>query len=207
MGTADVAGAVRGRALVRRRVGRATARRLAGLGLAAAVDELAESPYGRYVRRGQTLEQAQAATVNTLLWHLRVLTGWQSRAAAGPLRLLGGAFELANIDSLLYRMDGGSSGGEPFELGTLAVAWPRLAETASRSCLRTALARSAWGDPGADDAWTLTVLPRLRWLHRVAVRVPAAAPWTCGAALLLCRRTSTPADCGPVTRSRGSVRP
>ncbi|MEV4701813.1 hypothetical protein [Actinoplanes sp. NPDC049316] len=185
MGAGDVAGAVRARALARRRLGPASARRIAGLpGPDAAVAELATTPYGRYVRRDDTPAEAENGIARTVLWHLRVLAGWQSRSAAAPVRLLAAAFELANLDEHVRRLDGGPA-MPPWNLGALAVAWPQLARTGTRAELRAALRRSPWGDPGSDSPWALTVVPRLAWLHRVSARVPEAAEWAYGAALLL----------------------
>ncbi|RZU53395.1 hypothetical protein EV385_5318 [Krasilnikovia cinnamomea] len=206
MGAAEVAGAVRARALARRRVGPAATRRLAGCpSLAAAVDALAEGPYGRQVHRGQTLAQAETATLQTLLWHLRMLAGWQSRTAAAPVRLLAAAFELANVDEQVLRCDGGAA-ADPFDLGALAVAWPRLAQASTRAELRDALAHSFWGDPGADSGWALTTVPRLVWLRRVAERIPVAAGWAGGAALLILAREQIirgrPLDAAAVAAAR-----
>ncbi|GAA0815717.1 hypothetical protein [Spirilliplanes yamanashiensis] len=188
MGAKEVAGAVRGRALARRRLGPALARRLAGhAGLDPALADLATGPYGRYARPGQDLATAERAIARTLLWHLRVLAGWQSPAATEPVRLLGAAFELANLGDHVRRITGGPA-VEPYELGAFASAWRRLGAAATTAEVRAVLAASGWADPGADTPWALTVLPRLGWLRRVADRVPDARPWAAGAALLLLAR-------------------
>jgi hypothetical protein len=122
-----VAGSVRARALAQRRLGAGAARTLAASSsLEVALAALAASPYRQEVRPGQRLAEAQRAVAATLLWHLRVLAGWLPREGADMLRLLAGWFEVANVDELLHRLAGGEA-EEPFRLGALATAWPRLA--------------------------------------------------------------------------------
>src|SRR5689334_25150384 len=97
-----VAGSVRARALARRRLGRAGDRALATTGsLGASIVTLAASPYGRDVRAGSSLADAQRAVGATLLWHLRVLAGWQPAEGSQAVRALAGWFEIANVDDLL----------------------------------------------------------------------------------------------------------
>ncbi|GID32372.1 hypothetical protein [Paractinoplanes brasiliensis] len=156
MAAADVAGTIRARTLARRRIGTPACRRLAGhTELHSAVAELAATPYGRHVRPEQDLAEAEHAVSRTLLWHLRVLAGWQSRAATDQLRVLAAGFELANLDESNARAAGWSA-DPAFDLGALA------------------------GTASAGPS-----LSRYAWLHRVAMRVPAATAWAAGAALLL----------------------
>jgi hypothetical protein len=185
MAAADVAGAVRAEALARRRLGSASARRLATHhGLTPAIEELAGTPYGRYVHPGQSLAEAEHATARTLLWHLRVLAGWQPRPTAEALRLLAGWFQLANLDEQVHQL-AGNRRGPLFDLGMLATTGPRLADAHDPTELRAALAASTWGDPGAGTGRALSLIPRLAWLRRVAARLPATAGWASGAGLLL----------------------
>jgi hypothetical protein len=185
MATADVAGTIRARALARRRIGPARAHRLAGhRSLAVAVEELAGTPYGRYVRSGSNLAEAEHGIARTCLWHLRVLAGWQSREATEALRVLAGGFVLANLDEQVNRLAGGRPGAL-FEPGALAPASLRFTTETTRPALRATLTGSAWGDPGAETGRALTLVPRLAWLHRITIRVPAAAGWASSAALLM----------------------
>ena len=180
-----VAGCVRAKALAQRRLGAGAARSLAASpSLEAALAALAETPYGHEVRAGQSLAQAQRAVAATLLWHLRVLAGWLPRDGADMLRLLAGWFEIAMVDELLHAMAGGQA-EEPFRLGALATAWPRLARARSAQELRWTLAASPWGDPGEATPRALGLGMRLEWLARVAAELERAAPWTAGAAALL----------------------
>ena len=96
-----VAGSVRAKALVRRRLGADGARRLAACGsLGDALGLLAATPYGANIRRDQPLAAAQHEVAGILLWDLRVLAGWLPRDGVRLLRTLGAWFELANVDEL-----------------------------------------------------------------------------------------------------------
>jgi hypothetical protein len=183
-----VAGSVRARALARRRIGAGGARVLAATeSLDAALATLSTTPYQRGVRHGRDLAEAQHGIAATLLWHLRVLAGWLPPAGAELARVLCGGFEIANVDELLQRFDGGVT--EPdFHLGTLATAWPQLAGASSRGDLRARLAASPWGDPGGDASAAIQAGMRLAWAVRIATAAPEARPWcTAGAALLVAR--------------------
>jgi hypothetical protein len=148
------------------------------------VAALAATPYGHEVRPGQGLAQAQRAVAATLLWHLRVLAGWLPRRGWEMLRSLAGWFEIAGVDELLQRLAGRPS-EEPFHLGALATAWPRLATARSTVELRERLAASPWGDPGETTARAMQLGMRLSWMARVGAELERATPWAAGAAALL----------------------
>ena len=188
MSTAWVAGSVRARAMSRRRLGKATARALAGHAtLETAVDALAATSYGRDVHVGMSMDQAQHAVASTLLWHLRVLAGWVPHGDARILRVLAGGFEIANVDERLHELAGGPV-DPPFHLGTLETTWSTLAPATSVAALRETLARSAWGEPGADTPVAIRLGMRLSWAARVASTVDVARDWACGAAVILTAR-------------------
>lgn len=191
MSTAWVAGSVRAVSLSRRRIGSAGVRDLArSPDLDTAVEALAASPYGREVRAGQTLAEAQHAVGATLLWHLRVLAGWQPRAGADVVRLLAAGFEIANVEEHLHRLAGGEA--EPaYSLGTLETAWSRLGTTRSVADLRDVLTASPWGDPGGPAPRTVLGGMRLAWADRVEGGVPEAAGWTRAAVVLMLLRDHT----------------
>jgi hypothetical protein len=183
-----VAGSVRAKALAQRRLGAGAARALAASSsLEVALAALAATPYRQEVRPGQGLAEAQRAVAATLLWHLRVLAGWLPREGADMLRLLAGWFEIANVDEVLHRLSGGA-GEEPFRLGALATAWPRLARARSAAELRGTLAASAWGDPGEAAPRAVQLGMRLSWMARVGAELERATPWAAGAAALLVAR-------------------
>jgi len=185
MSAAWVAGSVRAQAMARRRLGAAGVRTLGhSASLADAVESLAASPYGRHVRLAAGLADAQHGVLEALLWNLRVLAGWLPAAGVRPLRVLAGWFEIANVDEHLARL-AGRAADEPFHLGVLASAWPRLSQTGSRAEVRAALAASAWGDPGGDDPRDISLAMRLTWAQRVVAQVGPALPWALGATTLL----------------------
>jgi hypothetical protein len=160
--------------------------------LADALHLLAATPYGANIRRDQTLAAAQHEVAGTLLWDLRVLAGWLPSDGVRLLRTLGGWFEMANVDELLQSIAGRPAGPE-FRLGALATAWPRLAQAANASELRTALAASAWRDPGQPTAQAIRLGMRSRWAARIAELGEPARTWAAGAAALL-----VPSEAGPV---------
>ena len=180
-----VAGGVRARAIARRRAGTVAARRLAAAtSLDSALRVLAATPYGREVRPGQTLAQAQHAVAAVILWDLRVLAGWLPRGGVGLMRALAGWFEIANADELLRSTAGGRP-GPMFRLGALATAWPQLQAAVTPAGLRSALAASAWGDPGGDSEYEVRFWLRARWAARVSVFGDPGRSWAAGATALL----------------------
>ena len=202
-----MAGAVRARAMSRRRLGAVEARALAGSpSLELAVDRLADGPYGHDVRPGQTLSQAQRAASATVLWNMRVLAGWLPTGSARVLRLLAGGFEVANVDERLRELEGRAV-EPPFHLGSLATTWERAARATSAADIRAVLARSAWGDPGADTPSGVGLGMRLAWASRVAAGIPEARPWACGAAGLIVARELLLAGSAPTPQAQRTLAP
>jgi hypothetical protein len=183
-----VAASVRSRALARRRLGPAGARRIAA---SASADEaialLAETSYGHDVRAGDTMGQAQHALGGAVLWNLRVLGGWVPRSGVAALRALAAAFEVANIDEHLRSLHGEVT-GPTYRLGSFATAWPRLVATTNVHDLRQVLATSEWGDPGSDGSRTVGLYLRMTWLARVARTLPMTSDWLQAAAALIVAR-------------------
>ncbi|MEV0267869.1 hypothetical protein AB0H43_03765 [Hamadaea sp. NPDC050747] len=185
MNGAWVAGSVRAQAMARRRLGVTAARALGrSASLTEALAALAASPYGRHVRLAAGLAAAQHGVLDALLWNLRVLAGWLPPAGVRSLRALAGWFEIANVDEHVAQLTGRAA-EEPFRLGVLGSAWPRLSETGSRPEVRRALAASAWGDPGSDDPSDISLTMRVAWARRVVSQVDQAVPWALGATGLL----------------------
>jgi hypothetical protein len=143
-GAGRVAGDVRGRALLSRRLGADGARRLtASPSLKAAVTTLAAGPYGRAVHAGQELAEADYAVGAALLWHLRVLAGWRPRAGAEAVRQLAGWFEIANVVEHARAL-AGVVAGPRYTLGRLTTTWSRLTATGTGSELSDTLATTSW---------------------------------------------------------------
>lgn len=188
MGAGWTAGGVRARAILSRRVGVAGAREIAGsASLDGAVDRLRATPYGPALTAEPEREAVEWAIAATVLWHLRVLAGWQPRPGVAALRALAGWFEIANVVGHARAL-AGRAHRPPFRLGALAMGWPRLAATGSLVELHAALGRSGWRHHGTADPAPLATALQLTWADRVATDVPPARCWAvAGAALLLAR--------------------
>ncbi len=179
---------VRARALSSRRLGRTAARGVAASpSLDVAIATLVQSPYGHDVRVGQTLAEAQRAVVATVVWNLRVLAGWAPGPGVAMLRALVGVLEIANVEDHLQGLSGVAV-PPPYQLGGLAVAWPRLAGATGADELRRLLAASSWGDPGGDTPRGIVLGMRTALSDRVMSAAPAAAPWAVAATALLYAR-------------------
>ncbi|HEY3437871.1 MAG TPA: hypothetical protein VGK35_09305, partial [Actinotalea sp.] len=185
-----VAVGVRSTAMRRRRLGLPAIRALAASpSLDAALQTLATGPYGHDVRADQSLAEAQRAVVATFVWNVRVLAGWAPRDGVVILRALAAPIEAMNIDEQLrMRPDDAAPAPDPYRLGALATAWPRLAAAADPAAMRRALARSTWGDPGSDDRHEISVVNRLSLAARMAVEVRTAQDWAAGGTALLLAR-------------------
>ncbi|MGZ8513467.1 MAG: hypothetical protein ACXW4H_00350 [Candidatus Limnocylindrales bacterium] len=188
MGTAWVAGGVRGSSLLRRRLGRAEARAVAARpSLELAIDQLVRSPYVHDVRVGQSLAEAQRSVSATALWHVRVLAGWLPREGAEVVRTLAGAWEIANV-SLVLASIRGAAPVTPYELGALATIPRRYLSASTPREIRRSLVASTWGDPFTDEPAELLGWMRLRWGERVAASVPGASSWAAGYLALMVAR-------------------
>lgn len=190
MRTDWVAASVRARALARRRAGPPLVRRVAAQdGLEPALALLASSVHGRRLEAlpaAPTLAQAQRATRETVLWQLRVLAGWTPARGTTTMRALASGFERDNVLGLARRLQGRPA-PEPFDLGALATAWPRLREATSTEDLLAAVRRSPWGDPGHELADLPDVLAVVR-CRAVAAAAPQARTWAGSAAAVTCAR-------------------
>lgn len=143
-----------------------------------------------------TLSEAQHAVTATTLWHYRVLSGWVPTEGVQLLRVLAAGFEIVNVDRLLDSFTVAADGirrgpllDDPvptYQLGALATAWPRLAQTGSTAAVRDTLARSSWGDPGQESVWAVRIGMRLAWAHRAVALLPTR--WVLGATALLIAR-------------------
>lgn len=187
MSGAWIAGNVRGRLLLARRLGIDGVRELASAPSLAAALEPLQGTYYATPDLQDDLETAQRAVAgHTLLW-LRVLMGWLPRQALEPMRALAAWFELVDIESRLAFLNGAEL-RRPFDAGVLGTAWRSIGTTQTPGELRDALAASAWGDPGSVDPHDLHLALRLAWGRRVIASAPEAAAWAAGALALVLAR-------------------
>ncbi|WKX69018.1 V-type ATPase subunit [Streptomyces sp. XD-27] len=188
-----VAGVTRARAMLSRCAGAEGVREVAAAPtLDDALRYLAGTAYRHDLDPQVSPAQAQRAVGAALLWHLRVLAGWQPRRGADVVRLLAAGFEIANTEGHLRALSDAESAepARPYRLGALSTAWPRLARTRSPAELRAVLATSAWGDPGGDTPAAVATGMRVSASVRTAAAVPEAARWAAGRlALLVARET------------------
>lgn len=187
-----VAASNRGRALLGHLVGRAGARAIAAAASwPDALTVLGPTMYGREATAtGLATDDrgaARLAAATATAWQLRVLSGWLPPAAGGLARLSVGPLELSNIEHHLAHLAGdGPAAAVP--LGSLGVAWPRIARADSPEQVRSLLARSAWGDPGGTDRVTVGVGLRIALARRIVRQAPDAATWARGATSVLVAR-------------------
>ncbi len=198
-----VAGSVRARGLARR-LGADGTRQLASCSsLSDALQVLAATRYGANIRPEQPLAVAQREIASSVLWDLRVLAGWLPPDGLRLLRTLGAWFELANVDELLQVIAGRPADAE-FRFGALATAWPRLRQAGSHAELRSALAASAWRDPGGETVHAIRLGLRAQWAARAAALGDPARTWAAGAAALLVAGSGSP-SAAPSTRRSWAV--
>ncbi|MFI8089503.1 hypothetical protein ACIF9R_14470 [Streptomyces sp. NPDC086080] len=200
MGAGWVAGVTRARVLRTRCLGPGGVAEVAGYPtLDDALRHLAATPYrGVPAAGGGSPAEAQRAITATLLWHLRILAGWQPAAGTAAVRALAAGFEMSNTERHLAALVAGSSpsgtsGTEradlsPYRLGALSIAWTRLSRTRTPAELRDALTASAWGDPGGDSPAAVATGMRISAAVRLAGAVPDAARWAAARLALLLGR-------------------
>ena len=184
-----VAGGVRARGLLERRLGAAARAEVAARGsLEDALRSLAATGYGADLRTVHTLEQAERAVGAAALWNLRVLAGWLPARGTELVRVMAGWFELANVDATIAALVAGTPVPTAYVLGGLGTARPGVAAARTLGDVRAALAASAWGDPGSDEPATLRRAMVASWGRRIAGSVPEALPWVGGAGALAAAR-------------------
>lgn len=182
-----VAASVRARSMARRRVGAGASRGMAAQPtLGSALSSLQASSYAGRLSGGAELAVAERALQETVLWQLRVLAGWLPASGTALARAAAGAFEIENIMALAHQFAGGEKAPEPYQLGALATAWPRLRSAGSGEELATILRATAWADADAGAAGTGALRDALTvaWARRLGAVAPPARPW-CGAVCVL----------------------
>lgn len=203
-----VAASVRARSMATHRSGAGRCRRIAAQPtLDDALALLADSPYAARLTDAPSLETAQRATRETVLWQLRVLAGWLPAAGTRLVRAAAAAFERDNILALARALEGGRPAPPPFELGAVATAWPRVRTASSLDELVGALRTSSWGDPGTAGTTGLEDALTVTWLRSLADVAPAARAWAESASALIVARTLLVDRARPSARLRQLVRP
>ena len=183
-----VAVSTRGGALLGRLAGPAGARELAEAATwSQARGQLATTFYGTEMTTDSDRAEARSAATSATVWQLRVLAGWLPAQASGLARLFTAPIEIANIEAHLASLSGAAVQG-PVSLGSLAVAWPRVATTTSPEQVRAVLTHSAWGDPGGADPVAVAVGLRVAWARRLIRQVPETAAWAKGGLAVLIAR-------------------
>jgi len=203
-----VAASVRARALAQRRVGAGASRNIAAqLSLSDGLSLLANTVYADLLGNAPTLAAAERATRETVLWQLRVLAGWMPATGTRLARAAAGAYERDNILNLARGLTDGQTTAEPFDLGSLESAWPRLQLVTTAEELTDTLRTSPWGDPGPGTATALRDILTLVWLHRLSEVWAAARPWAVAVAALTVARVRLVDGAEPSARMRQLVRP
>ena len=188
MSAAWVAATVRAKSLLDRRAGPVVTARLAALpSLSAALDELSDSAYRRFLAQDADPVDAERAVNEAVVWNLRVLGGWVPGSGVAMLRVLVADLEVRNIADRLRALCG-QEVPAPYRLGALATCRNAAVESASLSTMRAALTASAWGDPGTDDPSCLMEYLRLSAASRLAAVHPDSVPWGAAAAALAIAR-------------------
>jgi hypothetical protein len=189
-----VAASVRARSMAQRRVGAGAARAMVTLPtLDEALSSLRDSSYAQRLRGATDLAAAERAIRETVLWQLRVLAGWLPASGTALARAAAGTFEIENIMALALQLGGGPNAPEPYDLGSLATAWPRLRLAGSGEELAAILRASPWGEIDTAGLGPLRDSLTVTWARRLAAVAPAAQPW-CGAACVLVAARSLGVD-------------
>lgn len=183
-----VAATTRGRTLATHLLGADGARDLAAMpSWPDARAALADTIYGADLPADADRRTARRIAAEATTWQLRILAGWLPPGQTTVARLAVAPLEIADIEGHLAALEG-SDPEPPVPLGSLGVAWPRIATATSATQVRHVLARSVWGDPGRDDRTTVGFALRLAWARRVARNLPEVSPWAHGSAAVLTAR-------------------
>ncbi len=197
-----VAATIRGGALLRSSAGRDRSRSIAAAdSWSDARALLQRAVSGRGLSDDAARTAAQTAASSNAVWQLRVLAGWVPPTETALVRVAAGPIEISNIERHLAWVTGAGPRPDPVPLGSLAVAWPRVATATSADGVRRVLRLSVWGDPGGAAPTDVAIGLRVAWLRRVLRADPTTQPWVRGAlAVLIAReRFAFDREIAPVT--------
>lgn len=185
-----VAACVRARSMAQRRMGARSSSELAAQPtLVAALAALEPTYYAERLHGAASLAAAERAISETVLWQLRVLAGWLPASGTALARAAAGTFEIENIVALAHQMDGGPTAPEPYRLGTLATAWPRVGQAGTSEELGMMLHASAWGDVGGGGPGLLREALTVAWARRLVAVAPPARAWRDAVCVLTAARS------------------
>lgn len=190
MNVSWVAASTRIQGLARARAGVGACRAAASAdGLTAAAVVFADSAYGPRLSGIRELGAAQRAVAETVVWQLRVLSGWLPPGATRIAAAVAAVFERSDLIARYRTLSEGTPPRAPFQLGSLATAWPAAGTATTLEEFRAALRRSAWGDTRDDgSAGDLADALTASLLHRLSLAAPVSRGWCESACALLAAR-------------------
>jgi hypothetical protein len=156
-------------------------------GLEPAVAVLGQTRWIRDTGSATSVETAERAVFETLIWQLRVLAGWLPSEGVEVVRSCVAWFEIRNIEDRLAYF-AGASAAPPYELGRLGLISKSLGGTSNAEDIRRLMVASAWGDPGGEDAYAIRMWLRHRWHRRARDASPELRIWADAAAWLFALR-------------------
>jgi len=156
--------------------------------LSKALPLLANSAYAERLAGSTSLAAAERSILDSVLWELRVLAGWLPANGTRVLRAMAAAYERDNIVALAKELEGNLDIEEPYELGTLATAWPQLQLSTTSEELVQALEKSPWQRTGSTGVISLRDELTLVWLRRLANVAPPTRSWGAAASALILAR-------------------
>ncbi len=155
--------------------------------LESAITVLNRTRWGRGVEPQSPLVLVERRVFESLLWQLRILAGWLPSEGVEMIRSCVAWFEIRNVEDRFAHF-AGAAAQAPFELGRLGIVSRTLQSTGSGADIRRLLAASSWGDPGAEDAYSVRIWMRHRWHRRVRDAAPELRVWADAAAWLFATR-------------------
>jgi len=184
------------------------------------LDLLRHSVYEQRLAQATTRLEQERATMDAVLWQLRVLAGWIPATGTRLVRAAAGGFEMANILALARSFAAADGSAAPttapparfYDMGSLSTAWPRLRTSANSRQLAARLLSSPWGDVWPRE--TSTAAPSslrdtltVAWITRLARVAPGAWPWAQGSASLRAARMLLVDQVSPAPHFLHLVRP
>lgn len=173
-----IAASVRARAMAEGRAGAGLCHTVSvQTSSAAALALLSGTMYADRLAECSSPAEYEHATLDTVLWQIRVLAGWSPATGARLVRAVAARFERDNILALDGSFTSAGKAPQFFDLGLLSTVWPRLHNAQSPAQLREGLRVSPWGEVGDDSQTSLDDVLTVAWLSRLVTVAPEARPW------------------------------